>query len=202
MIFHRPIFLLLISTVFIVNADNKTLDIHHKTRFSTLATNYYSDTYYDALIKVYNNKIGEFLYPGDSVIIPDIDSLLITSVFSEIFKEEMKLLYKASSLQTSMYTYEYDLKRMGIDSLSKNGIKGARLIYKAVKGIKSKCDSLHYPYPTKALSQLNSSADEMLQYENYLHGGDIYATKNIYVQNQHMRLWKLYAALWILNGFK
>jgi hypothetical protein len=188
--------------LFFVYADNKTLGIHHKTRFSALATKYYSDTYYDALIKVYNNKNGEFLYPGDSVIIPDLDSLLLKSVFSEIFKEEMKLLYKASSLQTSIYTYEYYFKRMGIDSLSKNGKKGARLIYKAIKDIKSKCDSLNYSYPKKALSQLNSSADEMLQYDNYLHGGDIYATKNIYAQNQHMRLWKLYVALWILNGFK
>lgn len=196
------ILLLLTFSTYQILAGDTTLIINNKTRYSTLANKYYHSVYYDTLLKVYNKKNGEFLNPGDTAIIPDLDSLLFQCRFSTFFKNEIDLIYKASSYQTTMYTYESDVKRIGIDSISKNAKKGAAIIQKAIRGIKMKCDSLNFAYPKSVISQLNSAAVEMSSYPQYLNSSGIYASKNIYVQNLHLNLWKMYAALWCLNGFK
>jgi len=180
----------------IIHAKDTTIILKKRTRFSTLAGRYYGSVYFDTLVKAYNNRYGDYLNPCDTAIIPDFDSLFIKSKFAEIFSQEVKLVNKAATYQTTMYMYNIDMQKMGIDSISKNGKKGAFLINKAIGGIKAKCDSLKLPLPIKVISQLNSAAGDMSQYNHYLQGSDIFASKNIYMGNLHMTLWRMYAILW------
>lgn len=101
-----------------------------------------------------------------------------------------------------MYTYQHEVENVGLESLSKKGKTGAALIEVAINRIKKKCDSLNFVCPKPVISQLHSAAGGLGTYSTYLHHMGNYATKNIYSQNLHMELWKMYSAIWCLRGFR
>jgi hypothetical protein len=187
--------------VICTNAKDTMIVAQSKTDLSIVAHRYYGSGYFDTLLKNYNNKRSSTVRVGDTLYLPEIDSILSRCGFIVFFSKAVGMLRTAGTYQTPAFPLIRPSSEK-IDSIAERGRKGADLIEQAIANIKTCCDSLRYPYPKSMLRQLSSAAEEMGSYGYSLRSGNLLASKEIYSGHLHFNLAFMYAALWCRNGYK